>query len=134
MKIIVCIDKANGMMFNGRRQSQDKELRRKVMELCNGTALWMNAYSAKQFTDGEPIHVAADYLAQAKAGEYCFIEDGQLPPTEHIEAVYRFQWNRKYPSDVTFDLDLQGAGFKRAEKQEFVGTSHEKITLEMFER
>ena len=49
MKIIVCVDNQNGMMFNHRRQSQDRVLRKRILELTGGKKLWMNAYSQKQF-------------------------------------------------------------------------------------
>lgn len=53
MKIIVCVDNQNGMMFNHRRQSQDRVLRKRILELTGGKKLWMNAYSQKQFLPGE---------------------------------------------------------------------------------
>lgn len=49
MKIIVCVDNQNGMMFNHRRQSQDRVLKKRILELTGGKKLWMNAYSQKQF-------------------------------------------------------------------------------------
>ena len=52
MKIIVCVDNQNGMMFNHRRQSQDRVLRKRILELTGGKKLWMNAYSQKQFLQG----------------------------------------------------------------------------------
>ena len=33
MKLIVAIDKSNGMMFNNRRVSQDKEVTSKIIEI-----------------------------------------------------------------------------------------------------
>ena len=36
MKIIVCVDNQNGMMFNHRRQSQDRVLRKRILELTGG--------------------------------------------------------------------------------------------------
>ena len=36
MKIIVCVDNQNGMMFNHRRQSQDCVLRKRILELTGG--------------------------------------------------------------------------------------------------
>ena len=51
MKIIVCVDNQNGMMFNHRRQSQDRVLRKRILELTGGEKLWMNAYSMGQFPD-----------------------------------------------------------------------------------
>ena len=41
MKIIVCVDNQNGMMFNHRRQSQDRVLRKRILELTGGEKLWM---------------------------------------------------------------------------------------------
>ena len=48
MILIVCVDDHNGMMFNHRRQSQDRVLRADILELTGGKKLWMNAYSRKQ--------------------------------------------------------------------------------------
>ena len=48
MKIIVCIDDKNGMMFNHRRQSKDREVRRDMLSYIGQHRLWMNEYSRKQ--------------------------------------------------------------------------------------
>lgn len=134
MNIIVCVDKNNGMMFNNRRQSQDQVLRARVIELCKGSRLLMNEYSARQFSEYSNIIVSNNYLSEALPNDYCFIEDGILPPTEAIESVLLFNWNRRYPSDVTFDLDLKQNCFKCQTTEEFAGSSHEKITLEIYKR
>ncbi len=47
MKIIVCIDDKNGMMFNHRRQSKDREVRRDMLSYIGHHRLWMNEYSRK---------------------------------------------------------------------------------------
>lgn len=132
MHVIICVDKNNGMMFNGRRQSQDSVLREKVIELCKESKLWMNEYSGEQFSEFSEIHISNDFLKEASEGEFCFVEDGKLP-AEGIEKVYVFNWNRKYPGDVFFEFDLKANGFKRGKKLEFVGSSHDKITLEIYE-
>ena len=36
MILIVCVDDHNGMMFNHRRQSQDRVLRADILELTDG--------------------------------------------------------------------------------------------------
>lgn len=41
MILIVCVDDHNGMMFNHRRQSQDRILRGDILELTEGKILWM---------------------------------------------------------------------------------------------
>ena len=59
MIIISCVDDDMGMMFNHRRQSQDRVLRERVLEATKGKKLWMNHYSAKQFSE---IKTIASYL------------------------------------------------------------------------
>ena len=51
MNIIVCLDDKNGMMFNKRRQSQDKLLRSDIKELVKSKILYMNNYSYKLYKD-----------------------------------------------------------------------------------
>ena len=41
MKLIVCIDEKKGMMFNHRRQSQDRVLRDDIRKECQGSILRM---------------------------------------------------------------------------------------------
>ena len=57
MNIIVCVDKNNGMSFCGKRQSQDRVLRERVLEMTNGSRLLMNSYSAKQFESLDAAHL-----------------------------------------------------------------------------
>ena len=49
MNIIVCLDDKNGLMFNKRRQSQDKVLRANIKELIKNQNLFMNEYSYKLY-------------------------------------------------------------------------------------
>ena len=44
--IVICvIDDHGGMLFNHRRQSQDRILRARILQRTKGKKLWMNAYS-----------------------------------------------------------------------------------------
>ena len=54
MRLIFCVDDKGGMMFFGKRQSQDKSLREWIVNYAQGAKLWMSPYSAKQF-DGKQI-------------------------------------------------------------------------------
>ena len=74
MILIVCVDDHNGMMFNHRRQSQDRILRGDILELTEGKILWMDAYSKKQFVEEgmTQIRVEEDFLQKAGEGEFCF--------------------------------------------------------------
>ena len=70
MIIVVCLDDHGGMLFNRRRQSQDSCLRGRVLELCGEKMLWMNSYSAEQFSEAAPnIRVAENFLEKAGAGD-----------------------------------------------------------------
>ncbi len=133
MNIIVCIDKNCGMAFMGKRQSQDRALREKILEISSGARLLMNSYSAKQFENTEGIIVDGDFLNNANEGDFCFVEDRGVT-TEKVENFYVFNWNRKYPGDLFFTVDLKAEGFKKIKKEEFQGSSHDKITLEIYSR
>ena len=77
MNLIVCLDDKNGMMFNKRRQSQDRLLRERVLALVPGK-LYMSAYSAKQFGENEKIIVCEDYASVAGENDFCFAEDKEI--------------------------------------------------------
>lgn len=133
MNIIICIDKNNGMAFMGKRQSMDRVLREKVLEITDGSRLLMNSYSAKQFENMENIVVDDDFLNNAAQGDFCFVEDREVT-TENVESFYVFNWNRMYPGDLFFSVDLKAEGFKKIKKEDFQGSSHDKITLEIYSR
>ncbi len=131
MNLIICIDDAGGMMFNHRRQSQDRVLRARLGELSKDTKLWVTPYTARQFTEGVPVCVSDKPWLDAGAGEYYFAEDGELG-LDRAERVYLYRWNRLYPSDRKFDPDLALAGFSLCKSEEFEGYSHENITEELY--
>ena len=53
MIVIACLDDNGGMMFNHRRQSQDRVLRAHIAALVGDAKLWMNhrTYPADQHFD-----------------------------------------------------------------------------------
>lgn len=135
MKIIACVDDNMGIMFNHRRQSQDRVLRERVLEITKGKKLWMNHYSAKQFSErtAPQINVDDSFLSEAGNGEYCFVEDCDiLPYLPWVESILLYRWNRQYPADQTFPIDLGAGGFQLIHTEEFAGSSHEKITEEIY--
>lgn len=133
MKIVLCLDKSNGLLFGGRRQSQDRVLREKLLELVGDGKLFLNAYSAKQFESDEQLAVSEDFLQRAGAEDFCFIEDADIP-ADAATAWYLFFWNRDYPGDRHFNFDLKANGFKKVHTEQFAGSSHKKITLEVYGR
>ena len=137
MIVIACLDDNGGMMFNHRRQSQDSVLRAHIAELVGDARLWMNHYSAQQFDTESIQHLNVDdaFLQEAVQGDYCFVEDTALKPYERwIEKIIVFRWNRVYPADQSFDIDLCGGKWKLSESDEFAGHSHERITMEVYLR
>ncbi len=133
MNIIVCVDNAFGMGFNGRRQSRDIVVIEQVIELTKYSTLWLNQYSKELFEemDNSNINIDDNFLLEAANGEFCFVENKTLSPFwESIEKAIVFKWNRQYPSDFTLDIDL--SKFKLTECSEFKGHSHEVITMEVY--
>ena len=111
MILIVCVDDHNGLMFNPRRPTQARVLRADILELTDGKKLWMNAYSRKQFaeSDAEKILVDETFLDAAGDGEFCFVENADVSGcVERIEEIYLYRWNRDYPAEVYFPVDLSG--------------------------
>lgn len=137
MRIIVCVDDTYGMTFNKRRQSQDALLREKLLRDLKGRRLWMNAYSSKQFadTDTDIICVDEDFLHKASDEDYCFVENMDVSPfKDQIGEILLFKWNRRYPSDFKFKISLLEDGWKLISSEEFEGSSHEKITKEVYRK
>ena len=130
MKLIVCLDDRNGMSFLGRRQSQDALLRKDLLAYVAGSALSMNAYSAAQFEAGSPISTAE----QPAACGYWFVENLPVEPLLPLEELVIYRWNRHYPSDKKFPLALALEGLQLAHTAHFPGSSHEKITREVYKK
>lgn len=135
MIIIVCVDDNNGMLFNNRRQSQDRKLRERILNLTKGSKLYMNSYSYMQFlkdTNINSIIVDEDFLTKASNTDYCFIENTSLASyKDKIDKAIIYKWNRSYPSDVELDISINDT-WQLIEKNDFKGFSHDKITEEIY--
>lgn len=128
MKLIVCLDDKNGMMFNKRRQSRDRVLIENVLELSEGERIYTNEYSAKLFPE-KAIEVFEN-IEEIENG-YCFAENFTVDE-EYVEEIIVYKWNRLYPADTYFNIDLEN--WTLTESVEFEGSSHEKITREIYRR
>ena len=134
MILIVCTEDRWGMAFNNRRLSMDRAVREKMLEIAAGNVLWMSSYSRKQFEEKEngAIRVDDRFLEKAGRGEYCFAElEDVIPYRDRLEGIVLFRWNRRYPADRYFDLELL-TPFHLVQTEEFSGSSHEKITMEVY--
>lgn len=133
MNLIICMDEQGGLSFFGKRQSMDSALRKKALELAGKMPLWMDAYSAGQFTEhSNRICVDEAYLQNAPENAWCFAERIQ-PDLSQVDKLAIFRWNRLYPSDKKFTIDLAQLGAKLCSREDFVGTSHPNITLEVYQ-
>ena len=121
-------------MFNHRRQSRDRTVVSDIVASAGGGTLYLAPYSEKLFLEAEATFVTDDrFLSMAGQGELCFVEDRQLlAVADQIEEVIVYRWNRSYPGDLFFYLDLSALGFRLCERTEWEGYSHEKITKEIF--
>lgn len=133
MNLIVCLDDKDGMSFFGRRQSMDRALRAKALALAGKAGLWMDAYSAGQFSPEDRITVSEDYLDEAPPDAWCFLETGDVNlALDRAERVAVFRWNRLYPSDRKFPFHRLQTPWRQILREEFPGYSHEMISLEVY--
>ena len=129
MTLILCVDDRGGLLFNRRRQSQDRLVRQDMLRLCGEQPLAVSPYTARQFAPEDRVKV----VDQPGEEDIFFLED--LPPQlflERAEKLVLYHWNRAYPGDVHMVLPPQGWNLE--EQVEFPGHSHETITREVYSR
>ena len=134
MKLIVCLDDRMGMMFNHRRQSRDRLLIDDLEKLVGDRKVYMMPYSEGLFLKNNVRYILTDTpFTDADREDYCFIET--VDPTSYMRSVTEiviYHWNRHYPADLYFTFDMKG--FTLTQTAEFAGSSHEKITREVWKR
>ncbi len=130
MKVIICLDDNNGMLFNNRRQSRDSAVLEDVFASLGEEKLNIFRFSQKLFASfSDKISVCTTLAGQ---GAY-FIEDIDLKPYENnIEEIIVYRWNRVYPADFYCEIDF--CAFNIVSEVELQGSSHEKITKTVYSR
>ncbi len=134
MILYVCLDDRNGMLFNHRRQSRDaavlEDLRR-----C-AVPLYIDRFSEKLMASaGIPCEIAPEDLSLLPGNAHFFLENrtpARVLPL--VSSLVLYRWNRHYPADVCWDIDLAAAGFRLTQTRDFPGKSHETITREVYVR
>ena len=129
--VALCIDTNGGMLFNRRRQSRDRVL---LADLCRtaNSPIYISSFSSALFPENGNIKTIDDPFA-APPGSFIFVEDRSLiHHTENINCLILYKWNRSYPRDMVLDIDPIEQGFKLTESYDFVGSSHDKITKEIY--
>lgn len=134
MILIVCVDDDNGMMFNKRRQSRDRVVIEDILSMSGEKTVWIQRFSAPLFEKYEKnVMIDDGFLDRAEEGEFCFVENCSiLPVLERVEKIVVYRWNRKYPADFHFDVDLSQWNLENS--SEFRGSSHERIVKEIYIR
>lgn len=138
MKVIYVLDKNNGILFNHRRQSRDAALTENIVNKVNqenGT-LYVSDYS-KELFEGTAVSIqslAEFNLSEAKENDFVFIEneDIQLDDFKDNLDYYFYKWPSVYPSDKNLELPLNDA--EVVQKEQFNGTSHDEIYLEIWRK
>ncbi len=124
VKIIICLDDNNGMLFNNRRQSRDRVVIEDVFNTLGDEKLCVNEFSVKLFTEYQEHIKVVDKPCR---GEFFFAENVDLNSfKDEISQIIVYKWNRVYPYDFSCNLDF--SQFNIVEQIEFQGFSHEKIT------
>ncbi|MBR3836889.1 MAG: hypothetical protein IKJ74_01975 [Clostridia bacterium] len=130
MTLILCLDEKNGMLFGGKRQSRDGALIQRLCGKIGGARLLVTPYSRALFPDEARVIPCDRPETEARKGDFYFVEDGTLPQ-EGVSRIILYRWNRRYPGTRFFDPALWR--LKLLEKEDFAGTSHERITEEIYE-
>ena len=130
MKIILCLDDNNGMLFNNRRQSRDSVVIEDVLNNLNGEKLNIFPFSSSLFSSlGDKINQVESI---GRSGAY-FVENVDVTPIiREIDELIVYRWNRVYPADFSCEIDFSAFIIKC--QTEFVGSSHDKITKVVYGR
>lgn len=136
MKIIVCLDDYGGMLFNSRRQSRDRMLIDDIMMDLGYQKICISEFSKILFTPHEGRYeIVEDFAQLLDSDSVCFIENVDVKPyIDKIDTVTLYHWNRVYPRDFVFDINLEKEGFSLVSSCEFEGYSHENIRKEVYKR
>lgn len=134
MKIIVCLDNKNGMLFNERRQSRDRMVIEDIMASHPREKIYMNSYSKSLFLKyPDQMEVDENFLNKLSEDQVGFVENLSLELyKEKITSLIIYKWNRDYPADRYLDVSLNE--WELISTVEFAGYSHEQITKETYSR
>lgn len=131
MTLFLTVDNDFGVAFNRRRQSRDSAVVGDIASSACGDII-TTAYSAKLFGDMPQVLVTDD-IFQPKADGFVFCECADA--AEHFDifdTIVLYKWNRDYPHDVILSKTPVQCGFALESTAEFVGTSHDNITKEVW--
>ena len=87
MTIFICLDDADGLAFNHRRQSRDRVLCEHIAALSQKSVLRMNTSSFSLFSGINAPNICAedDFMQHAQPDDFCFLECAD--PTPYLTLV-----------------------------------------------
>ena len=132
--IIFTLDDRNATRFHNKRQSRDAVVAKHIADTYKSVPIYIQKKSISFFDDLEdqPDFIIFDSITEVPKDAVVFMEE----PVHSIdlflwtENIHVFRWNRIYPSLITDRIDL--TNFHKSVIQEFAGSSHEKITEEIY--
>ena len=135
MTLYVCLDDKNGMLFNHRRQSRDAAVLQDI-QASIPEVLTIDPFSEKLIKSaGIPYVLAPEEAVSPEENVHFFLENRE--PSELAclaSSIVLYRWNRHYPADMHWNVDLAELGFALTGCWEFPGKSHETITKEVYTR
>lgn len=131
MRAAFCIDDMGGILFGGRRVSADGAV------FDDLKTLYTKKLYTTPFSEGLMQRYGVEYVADnnlfgiAGSDDMLFIENIALAPHfESLSEIIVYRWNRRYPSDFKTDIDF--SALVLTDSCDFKGTSHDKITREIY--
>lgn len=125
MNLIVCIANNNGIMFNKRRVSKDALLIERLKGITKENKIYVSEYSKPLFDGFDNLVLSIENLTN---NDFYFLEDEDY--NGNIDKIIIYKWNRDYPADKYFDIDL--SSYELISTQYFQGSSHDLITEEIY--
>lgn len=127
MTLILWAGKNGEMLFNRRRCSRDSQVIADIFAIYDPAQICVSAYSSPLFPGARVI----DVWQEAENG-VLFLEDFPLSPAlDQTKRLIVYRFDRVYPADVRLEIPQ---AFHLKESREFSGSSHDKITREVYEK
>lgn len=136
MTVIICTDDRGGMLFNKRRVSKDRLVIKDIEKEIDDGILYISDFSESLFLESEISALSvSEPLSVAEKEDFVFIENYTLKESiSKIKKLIIYRWNRKYPFDFSLDINPLQCGFSLVSTVDFKGSSHDKITKEIYEK
>jgi len=125
MKVIICVDQDNGILFNHRRVSRDRRVIEQIE--AENEEIWMSPYSKKMFENDEGAKISEDLADKP----IVFLEE-DIPKDWVIDELILYRFYELYPSDIKLTFDLKKMDLKNVTTLE--GYSHPRIDKEEYVR